>query len=81
MTSKQLLEEHLGRPVESLSYPHGAYDRTTLECVRAAGLQWACSGGQRSVTARTSALEIPRVHVDDVPGDQLAAMLEGRLRD
>ena len=81
VTSKQLLEEHLGRPVESLSYPHGAYDRTTLECVRAAGLQWACSGGQRSVTARTSALEIPRVHVDDVPGDQLAAMLEGRLRD
>ena len=78
--NKQLLEERVGRPVESLSYPHGEYNRTTLECVRAAGLQWACAGGQRSVTAGTSALEIPRVHVDDVPGDQLAAMLAGRLR-
>jgi len=80
LSSREFLENLLGRPVESFSYPHGEFDPITVDCVRRAGLRRACIGGQRSVTARTPPLEIPRVHVEDVPGAELVEMLESRLR-
>jgi peptidoglycan/xylan/chitin deacetylase (PgdA/CDA1 family) len=78
--SREFLERLLERPVESFSYPHGEFDRTTVECVRKAGFRRACAGGQRAVSRGTPALRIPRVHALDVAGDELAAMLESRLR-
>jgi peptidoglycan/xylan/chitin deacetylase (PgdA/CDA1 family) len=79
-TSRRYLEDLLGLPVKSFAYPHAEYDRTTVECVRRAGLQRACVVGNRAVTGRTALLEIPRVLAEDVPGDELSALLEARLR-
>jgi peptidoglycan/xylan/chitin deacetylase (PgdA/CDA1 family) len=78
--SRGFLERLLDRPVESFSYPHGELDRTTVECVRKAGFRRACAGGQRAVSRGTSPLRIPRIHATNVAGDELAAMLESRLR-
>ncbi len=79
-SSKQLLEQLIGRRVESFSYPYGEYDRASVASVRAAGFPSACATGQRAVTGRSSPLEIPRIHVPDVPGDEFERMLEARLR-
>jgi peptidoglycan/xylan/chitin deacetylase (PgdA/CDA1 family) len=79
-SSKARLEELLGRPVDSFSYPHGEYDRTTVACLREAGFRRACASGERAVTARTRVLEIPRLQAPDVSGDELGGFLEAHLR-
>ena len=80
VASRTYLEELLDRRIASFSYPHGEYDAVTVECVRQAGLRCACVGGQRAVTRRTPPLEIPRLHAQNVAGDELAWLLEQRLR-
>jgi peptidoglycan/xylan/chitin deacetylase (PgdA/CDA1 family) len=77
---KEQLEQVLGRPVESFAYPFGEYDGTSVECVRAARLRYACAAGERSVTKRSALLEIPRVLAPDVSGEELEKILESRLR-
>ena len=79
-SSKQRLEQLLERSIESFSYPHGEYDRTTVDCVREAGFARACASGERAVTSRARVFEIPRIQAPDVSGEELARILESRLR-
>jgi peptidoglycan/xylan/chitin deacetylase (PgdA/CDA1 family) len=78
--SKNFLEELLTRRIDSFAYPHGEYERATVDCVRQAGFRYACAVGQRAVTARTSRFEIPRVDAQDFSGAELAQDLRRRLR-
>jgi len=40
--SRQALEDRLGRRVDSLSVPHGSYNRRVLEAATTAGYEWVC---------------------------------------
>jgi peptidoglycan/xylan/chitin deacetylase (PgdA/CDA1 family) len=79
-SGKERLDVLLGRPSESFSYPYGEYDRAGVDCVERAGFRRACTGSQRAVRAGTPALEIPRLYVDDVSGEELGRLLDRRLR-
>jgi len=74
--SRQRLEEMLGRPVRSFSYPYGATDATTIALADAAGILQACTVAPGSVDADTHPLALPRLNVEDWDGDEF----EGRLR-
>jgi peptidoglycan/xylan/chitin deacetylase (PgdA/CDA1 family) len=72
--SRRLLEEVTGSPVESFAYPHGSptdYTTETVAIVRDAGLLRACAAVGGSVGARASALELPRLMVEDWDGAEL----------
>ena len=66
--SKQDLEQILGKPVETFSYPFGTLDHytdTSVECVRDAGFKNALSNYTGNVTRLTGLYEIPRRMVRD----------------
>lgn len=44
MNSKQTIEKQIGRSVEFLAYPFGAYDKECFELLRNAGYRGACAG-------------------------------------
>jgi peptidoglycan/xylan/chitin deacetylase (PgdA/CDA1 family) len=77
---KQHLEELLGRAVETFSYPYGDHSRTTVRCVREAGLACACTTLAGGVTGSTNPYRLPRLHVGDWSGDELAESLSSWLR-
>jgi peptidoglycan/xylan/chitin deacetylase (PgdA/CDA1 family) len=61
--SKAFLEEVLGRPVTSFSYPHGSYAPSTVEAVRASSFTSACSSTPAPVGSKSDPLQLPRVEV------------------
>jgi peptidoglycan/xylan/chitin deacetylase (PgdA/CDA1 family) len=75
-SGKAALERLLGRPVESFSYPHGAFDRETTELVGQAGFRRACAGTLGGVKADTPVLAIPRLHIEDMPGHAFTSLLD-----
>ena len=67
-TSKKSLEEILGQPVTSFSYPFGTrqdYTSASVDAARAASFEIACSNFESPVTAETDRLQIPRFIVRD----------------
>ena len=78
--SKRQLEAILGQPVTSFSYPYGGkddYNAETLESVRAAGFDCACSNFPGLITWETDPFQIPRHLVRDWDGDEFARRLAG----
>ena len=66
--SKQHLEDVLGRPVTSFSYPYGGPDdvsEQTIDLVKEAGFEVACANVTAPVTARSDLFWLPRVLVRD----------------
>jgi peptidoglycan/xylan/chitin deacetylase (PgdA/CDA1 family) len=78
-SSKTALENLLSQPVLSFSYPHGQYDRTTVDGVRKAGFRRACASGERAVPRRARLLELPRLEAPNVGGEELGRLLDERL--
>lgn len=73
--SKIILEEILGRPVTSFSYPYGDrpdYTEDTVSIVRGAGFVCACSAIASAVRPNISVFELPRVLVQDWDGEAFA---------
>jgi len=58
VSSREVLEERLGTPVEDLAYPHGAYDERVLATAAAAGYRtavttdWGLSGSEAPLALR-----------------------------
>jgi peptidoglycan/xylan/chitin deacetylase (PgdA/CDA1 family) len=76
--SKAHLEELLGRPVSWFAYPFGSsgtYTEESVGLVRQAGFAGACSAGPGPVGSRTDRFQLPRLHVCDWDGDELARQL------
>ena len=73
--SKAWLEERLDTEVELFAYPYGAYDRSVLEAVRAAGFRAAFAEDSRGLGIR--AFEIPRVGLYRAGRGYLALKLSG----
>lgn len=69
------LENVLGRPVLSFSYPHGDYEAATLSLVREAGYACACTTVEETVWRNTDCFQLPRVQVQDWDGEEFAKRL------
>lgn len=74
-TSKDRLEQILGREVTALAYPHGSCSADTKRLAEAAGYGFACGTQRRPVQRGTDLYELPRVGVRNVPGREFKAML------
>ncbi len=71
---KQRLEALLGHEVQSLSYPHGAFDEETVELTGRAGFTIAVTTGNQPAWRRSHPLVLPRCAVQ--AGDDFGARLE-----
>jgi len=77
--SKSYLEEILGQPVTSFSYPYGTksdYNDVSVQQVRKAGYRFACANNGEILWAGANLFELPRILVRDWNGDQFAAFLQ-----
>ena len=78
MTSRQHLQDVLGRPVISMSYPFGGredYTSKTVAMAREAGFACACASVPGPVDARTDRFQVPRHFVGNVDGARFEEML------
>jgi peptidoglycan/xylan/chitin deacetylase (PgdA/CDA1 family) len=65
--SKQLLEEHTGKVVDSFCYPYGAYDARVLEAVHSAGYIGATTTLPGSWHSASDLLTLTRVRIKNAP--------------
>lgn len=78
--SKAHLEEIIGQPVNSFSYPYGSrtdYTNQTIAIVKEAGFTCACANFGEVVLPGTDCFKLPRFIVRDYNGDEFARCLEG----
>lgn len=73
--SKACLEEVLGLPVTSFAYPYGGYVAETVDLVREAGFERACSTFEDTVRRRVDRFQLPRVEIRDWDGEEFARRL------
>jgi peptidoglycan/xylan/chitin deacetylase (PgdA/CDA1 family) len=74
--SKCTLEQHLGQPVSSLSYPFGLHDATVESVAAACGYEHAVTTDERLASWSDSLLALPRLEVAGTDSiDDFAAML------
>jgi peptidoglycan/xylan/chitin deacetylase (PgdA/CDA1 family) len=78
--SKASLEDVLGRPVASLSYPHGSYTSQTAAFVREAGFACACSSRSDLVWRGTDCFQLPRMVVENCNGEVFTQQLKRWIR-
>jgi peptidoglycan/xylan/chitin deacetylase (PgdA/CDA1 family) len=82
--SKSDLEDILGRPVTSFSYPFGAksdYTEETAAAVEQAGYLCACSNFPAVVRRHTDRFQLPRFLVRDWDGEEFSQHLRTWLTD
>ena len=78
LDSKKWLEELVGNPIISFSYPYGGkvhYTEETLQIVRATGFKYACTNDGRYVTKDNAPLELPRFNITDMDGEEFEKLL------
>jgi peptidoglycan/xylan/chitin deacetylase (PgdA/CDA1 family) len=78
LQSKTWLEDLLGRPVTSFSYPYGGsrhYSSETVQAVREFGFARACTTSSHSVRRSDGQYELPRFNVTDMDGDEFEKFL------
>lgn len=73
--SKNCLEEIVGRPVTSFSYPFGDYTAKTVAIVQEAEFARACSCAGDTVQGARDPFELPRIEVQDCDGEEFARQL------
>ncbi|HMY75823.1 MAG TPA: polysaccharide deacetylase family protein, partial [Blastocatellia bacterium] len=69
------LEQLLGQPVVSFSYPHGQrvdFTEETATLVERAGFAGACAAYAGATTRETNRFQLPRNSVPDCDGEQFA---------
>jgi peptidoglycan/xylan/chitin deacetylase (PgdA/CDA1 family) len=78
LMSKRRLQDLLNRPVSSFSYPYGQqahYTAETVKIVRQAKFSCGCCNFVGVVNRRTVPFQLPRLHVRDCDGDEVAHQL------
>lgn len=73
--SKTELEELVGRPVPSFSYPHGRSSAQTASLVRESGYECACTSRNDVVRAGSDRFDLPRFWVPDWDGARFSRWL------
>jgi peptidoglycan/xylan/chitin deacetylase (PgdA/CDA1 family) len=80
--SKRFLESAVGRGIDTFSYPFGGPGHYSAESVRMAhqaGFSAACTTIPAPVDRTCRRLELPRVVIEDMDGDQFEQLLNGYL--
>lgn len=77
--SKVYLEEILGRPVASFSYPNGSSSRETLAIVRESGFGCACTSHNDVVWRGSDRFHLPRFWIPDCDGKEFSRWLRSWL--
>ena len=67
--SKARLESVLGTAVTSFAYPYGLHSHATVEAVRAAGFERACTTEEHAARLASEPLRLPRFDMGDCDGD------------
>ncbi len=78
-TSRDALENALGREVRFFSYPHGSRSEETPSLVREAGFDLACGSTPSGVFAQSDPFDLPRIWVPDVAGPAFSKWLRSWL--
>jgi peptidoglycan/xylan/chitin deacetylase (PgdA/CDA1 family) len=79
--SKNLIEDHLGTPVESFAYPHGYHSRAIKEMVRLAGFTSACGVKHALSGPGDDLFALARIMVPaDATTHDLGALISGLSR-
>jgi peptidoglycan/xylan/chitin deacetylase (PgdA/CDA1 family) len=78
--SKACLEDVLGKPVITFSYPHGSRGAETVAIARAAGFACAGSSDPDPVWPDADPYQLPRVVVRDWDGDVFARQMKEWMR-
>jgi len=81
-SSLNVLQNILGRPVRTFSYPYGSrsdYTSETTTLLRDTGLQLACAAFEGTVRTAFDRFQIPRTYIRDWDGDEFARHLRERL--
>ena len=73
--SKAYLDDLLGKPVTSFSYPYGDYTSETVALVKEAGFSCACSTKAGVVSSKTDCFQLPRFEVLDWDGEEFEKQL------
>jgi peptidoglycan/xylan/chitin deacetylase (PgdA/CDA1 family) len=79
--SKIFLEKTLDRPIESFSYPHGAYTSETVKIVEELGFKASCTVTARQVSRNDSPLQLPRFAVLNWNGQEFERKLRTWMGD
>lgn len=79
--NKQHLEQLLGRPVVTFSYPYGIHDAASVEAARAVPFVCAVTTTPGLVRPGADLLTLPRLEVPLGDVDELAAFLDTHLGD
>lgn len=77
--SKFALEHLIGKPVTSFAYPYGDFSKETLEVVAEAGLEVAVTVESRSVRAGARRLQIPRLEIVRMSGEDFVSRIDAAL--
>lgn len=75
VADREALEARFGRQVDGVAYPHGGYNRDTLEIVEAEAFAYACTTKAGLVSYGESPLALPRICPGDWSGDKLMSEL------
>jgi peptidoglycan/xylan/chitin deacetylase (PgdA/CDA1 family) len=78
--SKHALEEIVGRPVSSFSYPYGSrrdFNNVTVELARLAGFEVSCANFEATTGRNTDRHILPRFLVRNWDGDEFQRRLAG----
>jgi peptidoglycan/xylan/chitin deacetylase (PgdA/CDA1 family) len=73
------LEAAVGRPVRSISYPHGKGDARVAAAAREAGYQLGYTGVADAVTPASDPLLLPRLESEETSRERFARQLVGAL--
>lgn len=77
--SRSAIEDCLGKPITTASYPYGLYNRDTLRVVRKLGFDAAFVCKDLPVANTSKRFEIPRLQVPDIDGDAFETLLNQTL--
>ena len=78
--SKNSLEKILGCPIQSFSYPHGAFTDETVELVRKLGFVASCRGAKKQISREHDPMLLPRFMVYDWDGNVFEQKLSEWLK-
>jgi peptidoglycan/xylan/chitin deacetylase (PgdA/CDA1 family) len=74
--NKRYLEKLLRRPVTTFSYPHGDYTFRTLQLLRSAGFEYACTTGAQPLWPHSNQFRLPRYPVENWNQEEFARQLD-----
>jgi len=78
-TSKEILEEKLGRAIETFSFPHGYHTNRLLRFLKQSDYSSSCIVGHAMANDRSDPYALPRIIINaDVSTKQLGRFLRGK---